>query len=722
MIVQKAHKIEIWGGMECTINRISDRYLDQLDYSGHYHRSKDLDLFSELGISKIRYPILWEKYQPAKGKKINWSTVESKLLQLKQSEIQVIAGLVHHGSGPAYVDLRMNSFPDGLETYARLVAEKFPWIEYYTPINEPLTTARFCGLYGLWHPHERSDKSFLTILLNECKATVLAMQAIRKINPNAQLIQTEDLGKTHSTPLLQYQADFENERRWLAFDLLCGMVTPQHPLWNYMTAHGIRNKDLSFFLDNPCVPSIMGLNHYLTSERYLDENTSHYPPHTHGGNFYHRYADVEAVRNGNAVMSGCQHLLKEAWERYKLPIAVTEVHLHCTREEQLRWFHKIWKTAHELKQNKVDIKAVTSWALLGSFGWNKLLTEEKGQYESGVFDLSSGAPRPTALKKMIQCLSSGKPYHHPVISEAGWWEREGRIIYNKNTFRQHNAASKFSSSPILIIGKTGTLGNAIARMCTFRHLHYQLLDRKELDICDLAQIERNILERKPWAIINAAGYVNVDRAETEKDKCFLINTDGPRNLALMCEKYGVKLMTFSSDLVFDGRTKVHYFEDDITGPLNVYGESKAMAEHYVTEACPSSLIIRTSAFFGPWDKYNFAYSVMDSLRKNLHYLADDDLFISPTYVPDLANACLDLLIDDEKGIWHLANAGSVSWADLAREIAARSRHKQNLIIPRSSIDMNYKAMRPKYSVLKSGKGELLPSLENAIDRFVSEVC
>ena len=106
-------------------------------------------------------------------------------------------------------------FPRKLAEYASKVAIQFPWIKYYTPVNEPLTTARFAGLYGFWYPHLKDEFHFLTMLLNQLEGIVLSMKAIREINPDAQLVQTEDIGKTHSTPLLQYQADFENHRRGL---------------------------------------------------------------------------------------------------------------------------------------------------------------------------------------------------------------------------------------------------------------------------------------------------------------------------------------------------------------------------------------------------------------------------------------------------------------------------------------------------------------------------
>src|SRR5947209_17075154 len=136
--------------------------------------------------------------------------------------IEPIVGLVHHGSGPFGTSLLDDGFANGLATFAREVAERYPWVTRYTPVNEPLTTARFSALYGHWYPHARDDRLFARAAVNQLRATQLAMRAIREINSDAILVQTEDLGKTYSTPALRYQAKFENERRWLTFDALSG--------------------------------------------------------------------------------------------------------------------------------------------------------------------------------------------------------------------------------------------------------------------------------------------------------------------------------------------------------------------------------------------------------------------------------------------------------------------------------------------------------------------
>jgi len=264
---------ELWGGIECTINRVKNTYRDQLLLSGHYDRLRDIEKFAELGIRKLRYPVLWERHEPVQNQKINWSWANERLNTIRKNKIVPIVGLLHHGSGPHFTDLGDKEFPEKLAAYGLRVAKQFPWVMFYTPVNEPLTTARFSGLYGFWYPHRSNEKCFVEMLLNQVKGTILTMRAIRTINPDAQLIQTEDLSKTHSTPLLNYQAGFENERRWLTYDLLCGRMNRDHFFWNYFLSLGIPEKSLQFFAENCCPPAIAGFNYYVTSERYLDEHT-----------------------------------------------------------------------------------------------------------------------------------------------------------------------------------------------------------------------------------------------------------------------------------------------------------------------------------------------------------------------------------------------------------------------------------------------------------------
>jgi dTDP-4-dehydrorhamnose reductase len=191
-------------------------------------------------------------------------------------------------------------------------------------------------------------------------------------------------------------------------------------------------------------------------------------------------------------------------------------------------------------------------------------------------------------------------------------------------------------------------------------------------------------------------------------------------LASACVKRNIGLVNFSSDLVFNGKHSQPYLESDRVAPLNVYGHSKARAEQWVLYHHPCSLIIRTSAFFGPWDEHNFLTIALRTLMAGQTFVAAEDAIVSPTYVPDLVNASLDLLIDGECGLWHLANPGAIAWADLARHTAQLAGVDVSPIQPCPIKMLGLVAPRPNYSVLGSERGVLLPDLDQAITRYLQE--
>ncbi len=418
--------LELWGGIEATVNRVGDAYFDQMEWNGHAARIGDLDLIAALGVRALRYPILWERTVP--NRVADWRWPDERLNRLHVLGIRPIVGLLHHGSGPLHTNLLDPTFPEQLAEYAGAVATRYPWIMDYTPINEPLTTARFSGLYGYWYPHGHDARTFYRILINECRAIVLAMRAIRAVNPGARLIQTEDLGKTFSTGLLQYQADYENERRWLSYDLLCGRIE-YNGAWEHMRHSGVTDAELDWFAENACPPDIVGINYYITSERFLDEDVTIYPDRTHGGNGQDRYADVEAVRVRRKGIAGPDELLYDAWDRYKRPIAITEAHLGGEPEEQLRWLKEVWETAQNLWRIGVDMRAVTVWSLFGAHNWHTLVTRDEGYYEPGVFDVRTAPPQPTILAPMVRSMATGEPYDDPALATPGWWRRPERLLY-----------------------------------------------------------------------------------------------------------------------------------------------------------------------------------------------------------------------------------------------------------------------------------------------------
>lgn len=716
-------RLELWGGVECTYNRVGDNFHCQLSRNGHAGRLDDLERFAALGIKAIRYPLLWERTAPDGLESADWSWADERLARLHELGVTPILGFVHHGSGPRHTSLLDPAFAEKLAEFAGAAAERYPWVEYYTPVNEPLTTARFSGLYGIWYPHGRDDRTFITALLNQCRAIVLSMQAIRRINPQAKLVQTDDLGKTYGTPAMSHVADFYNKRRWLAWDLLCGTVGPEHELWDSLTETGIAPDEFLWFRENPCPPDIVGVNYYVTSERWLDERIERYPEHH--VDRAKGFADIEAARALATPTPGIGPLLQEAWERYGLPLAVTEVHIDTTREDQMRWLLEIWQAAGKLRLQGADVRAVTVWALLGSYDWNSLVTRDNGHYESGAFDLRSPSPRPTAIASLMRELADGRPASHPVLHGNGWWRRSDRF-FCPPVAMQETVTSLFDQKrnvvpnrPILISGSTGTLGCAFGRICGQRNLSYRLLTRREMDIAVPESVENAIRQYRPWAIINAGGFVRVDDAEHAAELCLRENTVGPAVLADACARHGLRLVTFSSDLVFDGAKGAPYCESDQTAPLNVYGRSKVEAEKRVLDRHTDALVVRTSAFFGPWDKHNFITLALRELMQGKPFFAASDATVSPTYIPDLVNICLDLLIDGETGIWHLSNGGSITWIDLAKAACDCVGIDPGRLEGRPGRHLNQVAPRPAYSVLTSERALLMPALDNALERYVS---
>jgi dTDP-4-dehydrorhamnose reductase len=418
--------LELWGGVECTHNRVGDRYFDQLTRSGHLDRLSDLDRFHQLGFRTLRYPVLWERVAPYGVDRANWAWADERLHRLRELGIRPIVGLVHHGSGPRWTSLLERSFVNGLAEFAAAVAERYPWLDAYTPVNEPLTTARFSALYGLWYPHQRNDRAFVRALLHQVLAVRAAMKAVRRVNPAAQLVQTEDIGLIRSTSRLHYQAEFENARRWLSFDLLTARVDESHPMWAYLQAAHADEAALELLRADPCPPNVLGLNYYLTSDRYLDHRVGRHPDHAVGGNGRHSYVDLEAVRVRRAGLVGHARHLLDVWARYRLPVAITEVHAGCSREEQVRWLHEAWRGAHAAREAGAEVLGVTVWALLGSYDWNTLVTRDAGHYEPGVFDARSPEPRPTLLASLVSQLAQQQKVDLPVLQTPGWWRRAAR--------------------------------------------------------------------------------------------------------------------------------------------------------------------------------------------------------------------------------------------------------------------------------------------------------
>ncbi|HYD33175.1 MAG TPA: SDR family oxidoreductase, partial [Methylophilaceae bacterium] len=362
----------------------------------------------------------------------------------------------------------------------------------------------------------------------------------------------------------------------------------------------------------------------------------------------------------------------------------------------------------------------------GSFDWNCLVTACKGYYEPGPFDVRSPLPRPTAVATLMRELSAGRPHSSPVLHGQGWWRRKGRFICPPVTPRHVNPsisvmkdhAEEKTVEPILVIGTNGTITNAFALICAQRNLAYKVLGREELDINNSLSIEHAITKYRPWAIVNAGRTMSLNDAERDPGKCYLENTEGPATLAVTCAIHNIQLLTFSSDMVFDGMQQRPYVESDAVSPLNVYGKSKVVAERKILNTCPSALVIRTSSCFGPWDNYNFVTQALHRLASGSSFTAAEDITFSPTYLPDLVHVSLDLLIDRETGVWHLTNGEAITWANLILRACEAAEIDPSRLEIVSSSKSDLLAALPLYSALQSERGNMLPKLDDALARFL----
>jgi len=342
--------------------------------------------------------------------------------------------------------------------------------------------------------------------------------------------------------------------------------------------------------------------------------------------------------------------------------------------------------------------------------WRSVLTRRDNIYDSGAFDIRGLKPRPTLLAKAASAIASGEAFDHPLLDLPGWWRRPGRT-HDRPRFDTIPPRSR-SCQRILIAGANGTLGQAFAKICAHRGLAHVCTGRAELDITSPESVAAAFEKHRPWAVINAAGFARTWDADTHEEECWRANSTGPALLAEACKRHGVPMVSFSTDKVFNGTLGRPYVEVDSPDPLCTYGRSKADGETRLQAVSNDTLIIRTSAFFGPWDRYNFLFNTLDRLKKGKDVVASDRQVVSPTYVPDLVHAALDLLLDGEKGIWHLTNQGAISWYDLAREVAGLAHLPVNKV--RSGSEE-----KPADTSLTSHRGLLLRPLNRALEECLS---
>jgi len=274
---------------------------------------------------------------------------------------------------------------------------------------------------------------------------------------------------------------------------------------------------------------------------------------------------------------------------------------------------------------------------------------------------------------------------------------------------------------ILVTGAAGMLGQDVVAEFQSRQCKVIVKDHSSLDITNLEHVYQVIDHYKPVIVVNCAAYTNVDKAESESQKAYLINGLGPRNLALACNKNKAVLVQISTDYVFDGRQNRPFGVYDPTNPVNVYGASKLWGETAVREILKSFYIIRTSWLFGLNGK-NFVDTMLLLGQSGRTIKVVDDQFGCPTFTEDLARAIADLVETDCYGTYHITNQNSTTWFGFAENIFEKCNSSIKLIACNTE-EMNRPAQRPGFSVLepfplKETIGYLLPGWDDALSRYL----
>jgi dTDP-4-dehydrorhamnose reductase len=277
---------------------------------------------------------------------------------------------------------------------------------------------------------------------------------------------------------------------------------------------------------------------------------------------------------------------------------------------------------------------------------------------------------------------------------------------------------------ILVTGVNGQLGYDVIKELSKRNIKCLGIGRRELDISDEKSVNDYILKLRPQCVIHCAAYTAVDKAEYEKDICFKVNVCGTENIAKACKIVDCKMIYISTDYVFDGQGDNFFEIDGSINPLSVYGKTKYEGELKVKEILDKHFIVRVSWVFGI-NGNNFVKTMLrlGKEKESLNVVCDQ--IGSPTYTVDLALILCDMAISEKYGIYDATNEGTCSWVEFAETIMKKATLKC-IIKPILTSEYKTMAVRPlnsrlsKKSLVNAGF-ELLPSWENALDRYLIEI-
>jgi len=341
--------------------------VDEMEKCGHYKRwREDLHLVKELGLGHLRYgPPLYRTHLGPD--RYDWSFADETFGALKKLAIVPIVDLCHFGVPDWVGDFQNSDWPLLFADYARAFARRFPWVRYYTPVNEIFVAALFSAQYGWWNERLQSDRAFVTAIDNLCRANVLSVRAILEVQPKAIFIQSESSEYFHpDRPTCATHTRFLNERRFLALDLTYGHSLNVE-MYEYLLDNGLTRADYHWFCDNQVkARCVMGNDYYITNEHLVQCDGSVTP----SGEIFGYYV-----------------ITHQYFSRYRLPVMHTETNL-ADVERAPGWLKKEWANVHRLKEDGVPVLGFTWYSLTDQVDWDSALREDQGHVNPlGLYDL-----------------------------------------------------------------------------------------------------------------------------------------------------------------------------------------------------------------------------------------------------------------------------------------------------------------------------------------------
>ena len=352
-----------------TIRNGSHR-VDEMDLCSHYDRWKeDFDLVDEQNIDYLRYGPPIHKTWLGDGV-YDWEFSDLTMLDLQRRGITVIADLCHFGVPDWIGNFQNPAFPELFSRYAGDFANRYPWVRYYTPVNEMIVCAQFSGRFGWWNEQGTTDRTFVTCIKHLVRANILACRAIQRRIHSAIFIQAESAEHFHPKDASAVGiTNTKNKVRFLSLDLNFGHHVDAE-MYMFLRDNGMSLEEYQFFLENDTKSrSIIGTDYYVTCEHGVD-------------------SDVNTWGCGDQL--GYAAVVQQYYDRYKLPIMHTETNMTqgVNGDEAVKWLEKQWNNVMLLKNSGVPMLGFTWYSLTDQVDWDSALTiPNKNVNALGLYDL-----------------------------------------------------------------------------------------------------------------------------------------------------------------------------------------------------------------------------------------------------------------------------------------------------------------------------------------------